>query len=98
MPGHQLTRNDLQFPYSSRAQRGDDPRLRGTPDNDLLDVDEEYEVLAFINNFQNTHSRDGKPLTKDDALHVEKLLHRKPGNVRSHQKVTEWVLANWNAV
>ncbi len=95
--GHQIGKSDLQRrDYSWRAQPPDDARVRGFPDDVLLDADEGYEVLDFINRFQRAHDRNGEPLTRDDALRVERLLQRKPGNVRSHRRVTEWVLANWS--
>lgn len=90
----ELVPSDLQFSYSSKAVPGDNARLRGL-DSHLFNGHEQYEVLSFINSFLGSHTRDGAQLTKADGLKVERMLQKKPGEIRSQVGVNEWVLANW---
>lgn len=90
-----VTRSDLVYAYSWTALRGDDPRLTGRPDDVLLNRGEGYEVLAFINSFCTRHNF-AFPVTKRDALKVERLIHdHLPGSVRSRKNVDAWLVDNW---
>lgn len=50
-----LRKVDLQFEYSWTATPPDDPRITGEPVSTLLNRGEDYEVIAFINNFAATN-------------------------------------------
>lgn len=53
-----LVKSDLQYEdeYSWTAIDGDNPKITGIPDSTLLNREEGYEVLAFINRFaKNIH-------------------------------------------
>lgn len=41
--------SDLQYEYSWKAIKPDDPKVSGKPDSTLLNRGEGYEVLPFIN-------------------------------------------------
>lgn len=90
----QLTASDLQYRYSTRAVPGDNPKLRGL-DSVFFNGEEQYEVLTFVNGFLSNHSIGGNPLTKQHGLKVERMLQKKPGDVRERSKVTQWILDNW---
>ena len=78
--------------YSWKATNGDNSRLIGSPDRDLLNRDEGYEVLAFIRYFmkkyRHTSIADGKK--------VELMIHLLvPEGIRSRAKIGEWIDENW---
>lgn len=82
-----ITRSDLQYIYTWSADKGDNPRLTGSPDRDLLDRNEGYEVLRYLNSISKT---------KETALKAERLIQQHlPGNIRSHANITEWLIENW---
>jgi hypothetical protein len=89
-----LNRSDLQFSYSWTAISPDDPRVTGIPDNTLLNRNEGYEVLSFLNRL----AKASDWTTKAPALKAERLIkNHLPGNVRSHNNVWSWLVANWNS-
>jgi hypothetical protein len=87
-----LQKSDLLFDYSWTAIPPDDPKATGIPDNTLLNRNEGYEVLAFINKFATKH----KFANKSSGLKVERLIKEHlPGTTRSHANVTKWLEDNW---
>ncbi len=100
MADHRLTplkKSDLQFNYPPSATPGDDPSLRFSPDSDLLNRSEWYEVLYFVNKFAN--EKTTTPTMQNQvyvAKKAERLIHRYlPSDYRSHSRVETWLLANW---
>jgi hypothetical protein len=92
-----LSSQDLIYTYSWNAIAPDNPHFTGSPDSDLLNRREGYEVIKFINHFSATHKIAERSLTKADALKVERMIHTAlPGTVRSHTKVTEWIRSHWS--
>lgn len=88
-----LTKNDLQYTYSWTAYSGDDPKVTGSPDNTLLNRNEGYEVLYFINKLAELWDFKEKVSGK----HIENMIHKKlPSNIRSQAKVKQWILDHWN--
>ena len=87
-----LKKSDLQYRYSAGAAGGDNPALRAHPDSDLLNRDEWYEVLYFVNKFANE-------LCKSNALsakHAERLIKDYlPPNTRGQANVRQWLIDNW---
>lgn len=53
-----LTKSDLKYAdeYSWKAIGDDNPKITGVPNSTLLNREEGYEVLAFINRFALKHS------------------------------------------
>ena len=90
-----MTRSQLyykDYDWTAREE-GDNPDLRGFPDNKLLARKEGYEVLAFINHIAKMHS-----WTPDNSVaghHVEHKLRQMPSYIHGRQKAYEWVKANW---
>lgn len=80
------------YKYNWSADSGDNPKLRGEPDDSLFDRTEGYEVLYLINKFGEATGR-----TKVyDGNKAEKLINEKlPGNVRSQVRVKKWLEENW---
>lgn len=90
--------SDLQYIYPPGAVSGDDPKLRGHPDRDLLNRNESYEMLYFCNKFAIDHSqnKDIASLTSV-AKKTEKLVKEKvPENVHGRKNITDWLIRNWN--
>lgn len=46
-----ITKSDLNYEYSWTSTKEDDPKISGEPDRTLLNRNEGYEVLYFINKF-----------------------------------------------
>jgi hypothetical protein len=87
-----LEKSDLEFKYTWTTIHDDDPKITGKPDSTLLNRQEGYEVLAFINRFANKHNFK----QKKSGLKVERLINKNlPGNTRSHANVAEWLVKNW---
>jgi hypothetical protein len=100
---YNFTKANLQFTdYKWNAKdEGDDPKVTGSPDNDLLDRNEGYEVLAFIKRYVEKRKwvdADNKPLVSPSigtGQKVERLIRQCPSNKRSHKNIEEWVAENW---
>lgn len=89
------TKADLVYNYYWNArQEGDNPNLVGHPDRDLIDRNEGYEVLYFINRFAIQFN--WRPDNKVAGRKLEKMLRDVPGNLRSRTNITNWISANWN--
>lgn len=87
-----LGKNDLLYDYSWKAIEGDNPDLTGPPDNALLNRNEGYEVLAFINRFASLY----KLQAKLSGLKTEWLIKTHlPSDTRSHKNVRTWLVQNW---
>ena len=87
-----LKKSDLQYEYADSSTEGDDPSKRGTPDKDLLNRSEGYEILYFCNKFANIHGSGDK----DIALRAERLIQESvPGEFHSHTHIDKWLYDNW---
>lgn len=87
-----LKKSDLQYDYPKSVTEGDDPSKRGTPDKDLLNRSEWYEMLYFCNQFANVHGKGDK----DIALRAERLIQESvPGEFHSHAHIDKWLFDNW---
>lgn len=86
-----LNRSDLKLQYSWSAVAPDDPRITGKPDSTLLNRQEGYEVLNFINSFAAEHGFKNK----ETGWKVERMLQKHPGAIRSHKNVKAWLVENW---
>jgi hypothetical protein len=89
-----LKKSDLKYKYAPKTAGGDDPAKRNVPDSRLLNRDEWYEVLYFVNKFANENG-DSKPGV---ALKAERLIktHTVPTNLHSHENISTWLIANWD--
>lgn len=87
-----LSKNDLQFQYSWTAIAPDDARVTGVPDSTLLNRNEGYEVLAFLNRL----AQASKWTNTAPALKAERMIKSQlPGSIRSHKNVWQWLVENW---
>jgi hypothetical protein len=85
-------RSDMIYNYSWSADGGDNPKLKGEPDDSLFDRTEGYEVLYLINRFGEATGRT----TITDGNKAERLINDKlPGDVRSQVRVKNWLEENW---
>ncbi|MDE0535132.1 hypothetical protein [Tenacibaculum sp. L6] len=87
-----ITREDLQYEYSWKAIPSDNPKVTGDPDSTLLNRNEGYEMLYFINKFCELTNLT----TKGDAHKVETMIKEHlPSNTRSQANVRDWLVENW---
>lgn len=88
-----ITKSDLHYTdYSWTALKGDDPKISGEPDSTLLSRKEGYEVLYFINKFSDKYGFKQKV----SAIKVERMIRDEvPNDIRSQEKIKEWILKNW---
>ncbi|MGF6209210.1 hypothetical protein [Pseudomonas frederiksbergensis] len=88
-----ITGSELGYTYQPGTTKGDDPKLRGSPDNSLFSRHEIHEVLYLLNKFCEKHS-----LNKASALKAERMIHTGlPSTTHSQTKVVDWLEANWNS-
>jgi hypothetical protein len=87
-----FTKGDLQYTYSWTASlEGDNARITGFPDNVLLDRNESYEVLPFINRY--TASRSWSLLNSFYKIETAIRISL-PGEIRGHRTIKEWLDKN----
>lgn len=87
-----LQRSDMKFEYSWTEISPDSPKITGKPDSTLLNRNEGYEVLAFINRFAD----DKKLNQKESGLKVERLINKHlPSIIQRHANVSKWLSENW---
>lgn len=89
-----ITREDLYYNnYFWTAMSGDNPKIIGEPDSTLLNRQEGYEVLYFINKFAEINGFK----KKESATKVERMMQEEvPNNIRSQKNIKEWIEQNWN--
>lgn len=85
-----LSKGDLELQYSWHTTSNDNPRLIGSPDRDLLNSTEGYEVLNFINNFAEKHR-----LPKLEAKKLEHIIRNEvPEELHSKFNIDAWIAIN----
>lgn len=93
-----MTKDDLQFSYPPGTTKGDNPKLRGRPDNILLNRHEWYEMLYFCNHYAIAHCPSTN--TNDMKLYAkraERLIQRHaPNYLRSQVHIVDWLKRNWD--
>ena len=87
-----LVPSELNYDYKWTAYQGDDPKITGSPDNTLLNRNEGYEMLYFINRLAEIW----KLQQKISLLKIEKMIkNHLPSNIRSQINVKNWIYSNW---
>jgi hypothetical protein len=87
-----LSESDLKYTYSKTAIPPDDPKTTGTPDSTLLNRNELYEVLPFLNRMTVQQGWT----TKTQGLKAERMVRQHvPSDRRSHALVNKWIVDNW---
>lgn len=90
-----FSKKDLNFntQYKWHRPRGDNLKITGSPDNDLLNRQEGYEVLYFIKQFM----RKKKFKNPDHGKKAENMIvNYLPGHIRKRTDVEDWLNENWN--
>ena len=76
--------------YAFTAINGDDPNRTGTPDSDLLNRQEGYEVIQIIQNvFDEMKLTDIKYIRELELLIKDKL----PSDIRKRDAVKSWLIS-----
>jgi len=91
-----FTRADMfynDYRWNARSE-GDDPRVTGEPDSTLLDRNEGYEVLYFVNRVAERNYSTS--LNKATYQKIERIIRSSPTNIRSQAGIRDWILQNWN--
>ncbi|MCP1289831.1 hypothetical protein NK214_06460 [Chromobacterium sp. S0633] len=97
-----ISANELSgnYQYSWQAVPGDNPKITGTPDSNLLSTTEGYEVIDFINGFlKNNINPPVSVQTRLPTAHkIEKMIHLAKGKVADHKRSTyvTWIVNNWS--
>jgi hypothetical protein len=86
--------NLIYSDYSWTTYNHDDPKVSGEPDRTLLNRNEGYEVLYFINKFMETHEL--KKISSGNK--IEKLIRENvPENFHCQDKIHNWIVKNWKS-
>ena len=73
----------------------DNPYYTHGKDHSELNRTEGYEVKYFINHFGDKHFE--KPPTTATYQKIERMIrYHVPSGTRTHKKVADWIIANWN--
>ena len=84
---------DKEYKWQAPKPKGDNLKLIGTPDNDLLNREEGYEVLYFVQQFMKKR----KTKSIDSGKKVEILIRKYlPGHIRGRKDVEQWLIDNWD--
>ncbi|MBI1769525.1 MAG: hypothetical protein HYR67_14250 [Bacteroidetes bacterium] len=98
-----FNKSDLHYQdYSWSTTEGDSSKIRGFPDNILLNRHEGYEVQYFINRFiegQTSWQDLAIQQKKDLGRKIERMIHdHLPGDIRSQEKIHQWVVSRWSTL
>lgn len=88
-----ITKEDLYYTnYFWTVLSGDNPKITGEPDSTLLNRQEGYEVLYFVNKFAEINELK----QKKSATKVERMIQEEvPDDIRSQRRIKEWIERNW---
>ena len=83
-----IKKSDLSYEYLWTRYEDDDPKVTGIPDSTLLNRNEGYEVLSFINNYMREHNLSDVA----DGKKIEKLIRNDvPKKIHSHSNISKWI-------
>jgi len=89
-----FNRSDLKFTYSWSADGGDNPKLRGAPDDSLLDRTEGYEVLYIIQKIMEANAW----VQVVTGQKIERMIKsHSPSTIRTQAGIKAWINQNWNS-
>lgn len=84
------------YKWTAKADHDNPYYTKGT-DHSELNRTEGYEVLYFINHIGTKHWRS-EP-NESTYQKIERMIrYSVPGNIRTHKKVADWIIENWNRV
>ncbi|QOG02081.1 hypothetical protein [Flavobacterium sp. MDT1-60] len=82
-------RDSLRFNYSWTTTEGDSKKVIGYPDNVLLNRNEGYEILHFINKYMLTRNLNS---TISNFTAIENSIKTSvPSNLRSQAHIKTWL-------
>lgn len=85
-------KDSLKFNYSWTTTEGDSKKVTGYPDSVLLNRNEGYEILHFINKYMATRNLNN---TISNFIVIEDSIKRNiPSNLRSQAHIKEWLNNN----
>ena len=90
-----ITKKDLQYEYSWSVYKDDDPKVSGKPDNTLLNREEGYEMLYFINKFMQIHNLTSIETANKIEVMIKEFL---PSDIRSQENIKVWLEENLEEV
>lgn len=88
-----FNKSDLKYSHYSWTSVGSDNTKKiNSPDDDILNRNEGYEMLNFINYFMAEYS-----LEKNTTFQkIEKMINEHlPSYYRSRDNIKKWLLDNW---
>lgn len=86
--------NGTYYKWTAKADHDNPYYISGT-DHSELNRTEGYEVLYFINHIGDKHWKEVPNL--GTYKKIEKIIrHDVPSNIRTHKKVADWIISNWN--
>jgi len=88
-----FNRRSLRYSYSwTSSKEKDHSKIIGFPDEYLLDSNEGYEVLPFINKYMSSRAW----AYESTFLRIEKVLREElPKDIRGHKSIKEWLDQNF---
>ena len=82
-----------EYKWHAPKPKGDNLKLIGSPDNDLLNREEGYEMLYFIKQFmKKTKMKDIDHGKKAETL----IRNYLPGSIRARKDVEVWLKEHWD--
>lgn len=91
-----FTRSQMYFNdyrWNARSER-DDPRVTGEPDSTLLDRNEGYEVVYFVNKMGERNFNSQVSIANYQK--IERMIRNCPGSIRSQEGIRDWIIRNWS--
>lgn len=87
-------KDSLKYNYSWTTTEGDSKKVIGYPDNVLLNRNEGYEMLHFINKYMTSRNLNN---TLSNFNIIENSIKTSvPTNLRSHAHIRQWLDNNLN--
>lgn len=81
------------YKWTARADHDNPYYTKGT-DYSELNRTEGYEVIYFVNHLGNKRWKEPNTAVYQK---IEKMIRfDAPSNIRTHQKIEDWIVTNWN--
>ena len=79
--------------YSWTVYGSDNPKITGKPDSTLLNREEGYEMLYFINKMADIYNLE----LISDCIKIERMIREKvPAGIHSQKAIETWIVDNWD--
>jgi len=88
-----FNRRSLRYEYRwTTIKENDNTKIIGFPEDKLLDINEGYEVLPFINKYMSSRKWAYESTFQNIEQTIREYL---PENIRVHKAVKEWLDGNF---